>query len=216
MPVLEQTRSKQNDPAAPARRPSRGRLPHKRSINLVSATEKKLNLLIAIPAILVILVAAALFGKFAVADRLSAVSAAEQQNDVLRSQLAAGYEALSRMDEVEERYAHFTYAGMTAEELSRADRVAVLDMIAKEISSRVRVDTWSVSGNQLMLRVTGASLQAINTAMQHAESSEIVEFCTVTTATTSETPRTDGVDGTKTEVTANVVIYLKSAAEEGE
>ena len=61
------------------------RLPTKRTINLAVVGEKPLNLLVAVPAILVILVAAGLLSKFAVADRLTAVSRVQAEGASLQA-----------------------------------------------------------------------------------------------------------------------------------
>ena len=54
----------------------RGRIPVKRTINLVPVNEDKISLKLAIPGILLILVLAGLFSKFLVIDRLTAMSKA--------------------------------------------------------------------------------------------------------------------------------------------
>ncbi len=56
-----------------AKKPSRGHLPVKRTINLIGINEKPIDIKLAIPGIILILIAAFLIGKFAVADRLIAV-----------------------------------------------------------------------------------------------------------------------------------------------
>jgi hypothetical protein len=66
--VADTEKKKKSAPARGKRR--RGRMPTKTEINLAVVGEKHINGLIALPAILLIVVAAALFSKFLVIDRM--------------------------------------------------------------------------------------------------------------------------------------------------
>ena len=129
----------------------RGKLPVKRSINLAMTDEKPVNLKVGIPAFILILVAAFAFGKFAVADRLLEVSRAEAEVAALRSELNAAYDRLNSFGELTEIYAHYTYSGMTQEEISRADRASAIALIRRVILPRGQVSNWTLSGNVLTL-----------------------------------------------------------------
>lgn len=205
---------KQTPAASQTRSFGRGHLPAKRSINLAGIGEKKIDLKIALPAILLILLAAALFSKFAVVDRLSAVSRANAEVAQLRGQLEAGYARLSAYDELEDEYAHYTYEGLTKEELNRADRVAVLDLMRRVVLPSARVESWTISSNTLTMTVTGRTLQSLNTVSQKLEAEELVDFCTVTMAATSDLTQVQNL-GENTDVTAMIVAYLKNAEEGG-
>lgn len=106
-----------------------GRLPSKRTINLVLEEKGKIKPLQAIPAVLAVLVLAALFGKFLVLDRLYSMYGAEGQVSRLRADLDAATTALENFDNVEDDYAHYTLDGMTAAELALVDRTQVLDLV---------------------------------------------------------------------------------------
>ena len=84
----------------------KGSLPVKRVINLAEVDKKTIDLRIAIPAILLILAAAFLFGKFAVADRLIAVSRAEGEVAAAQRELDAAYRRLDSFGELSDLYAH--------------------------------------------------------------------------------------------------------------
>lgn len=88
---------------------------------------------LAVPGIVLILLAALLFSKFAVADRLAAVTEAARETEVVKAQLDAGYQKIEEFGDMTEEYAHVTYSGMTAEELGRADRIEVLDLMQRVI-----------------------------------------------------------------------------------
>ena len=170
-------------PAGGRRR--RGTLPVKRVINLAEVDKKTIDLRIAIPAILLILAAAFAFSKFAVADRLIAVSRAEGEVAAVQRELDDAYRRLDSFGELTELYAHYTYSGMTDEEVHRTDRAEILNH----------------------------TLEDINRNVQKINSDELVDFCTVNNAKTNENRRTltrgDREETIiETSVTAQVVAYL--------
>ena len=188
-----------------------GHLPTKRSINLAGVTEKKINLKVAIPAIILIVILAALFSKFMVADKLSAVSRANGEVASLRAQLEEGYDKLNKYGSLDEKYAHYTYSGMTEEELSRADRAEVMDMIRRIVEPHARVESCSLNSNQLTMTITGETLSEVNAVSQLLQAEELVDFSTVTTFTRDQLGSYDSG-----EVKANIIVYLKSAVKGGE
>ena len=199
-----------------AKKPSRGHLPVKRTINLIGVNEKPIDLRIAIPGIILILIAAFLIGKFAVADRLIAVSREQGKVYDLQRQIDEGYKKIDSYGELTDKYAHYTYSGMTEEEVTRADRVEVIDMIRRVVAPKVQLDAWVINENTLQLTVTGKSLQEINLVAQSIEDEDIVDFCTVTTAATNEQNYYTVPELTEEEqrVTARVTVYLNESEEE--
>ena len=189
---------------------SKGHLPVKRDINLAGQDEKSIDLRAAIPAIILILIAAVFFGKFAVADRLMAVSRAEGEVRALQTQINEGYRRIDSFGEISDVYAHYTYSGMTDEEVHRADRGDILRLIRRVVLPRVEVDAWTLSENTLTVNMTAESLQVINRTVQDMEADEAVSFCSVNTAATNETVR-GAVTGENGTVTARVVAYLNPA-----
>lgn len=192
----------------------KGRLPSKRTINLATVGEKPLNMAVTIPAIVLIILAAALVSKVAVVDRLVKVSRAQAEVAVLQAQLDAGYEAVTGYGDLAEEYAHYTLSGMTEEELQTVDRVALIDMLQRVVLSRAEVGSWNVVGNQLELPITGATLQEINMIVQQLEAEPLVDFCTVSTAATADQNKKQDVISENTVVTAQVIVYLNPVTEE--
>ena len=184
----------------------RGNLPTKRSINLAVTEEKSVNFKIGIPAIILILAVAFAIGKFAVADRLVAVSRAEAQVSALQSELNTAYDKLNSFGELTDIYAHYTYSGMTKDELSRADRAAAIEMIRRLILPRGRVSSWTLSGNTLTVNLTVDDLRTVNRTVQDIESDEHVNFCSVNTASTTDKNGAEGVN-------ARITIYLNASEE---
>lgn len=106
-----------------------GRLPTKRSINLVLVEEKKTNIPMTVLGIVLIVGLAYLFGKYLVADRLIAVSQASAKVERLQADLDETMERLNGFGDVETTYAHYTMEGMSQAELNLVDRVQVLDLV---------------------------------------------------------------------------------------
>ena len=192
----------------------KGTIPVKRVINLAEVDKKTIDLRIAIPAILLILAAAFLFGKFAVADRLIAVSRAEGEVAAARRELDAAYRRLDSFGELTELYAHYTYSGMNDEEIHRTDRAEILNLLRNVVLPDVEVSAWNVKGNTLNITMTAGTLEEINHTVQKVNGNELVDFCTVSNAKTNENKRTVARGDREetiieTSVTAQVVAYLK-------
>ena len=191
----------------------KGTIPVKRVINLAEVDKKTIDLRIAIPAILLILAAAFLFGKFAVADRLIAVNRAEGEVAAAQRELDAAYRRLDSFGELTELYAHYTYSGMNDEEIHRTDRAEILNLLRNVVLPDVEVSAWNVKGNELNITMTAGTLEEINHTVQKVNGNELVDFCTVSNAKTNENKRTvtrgDREETViETSVTAQVVAYL--------
>lgn len=106
-----------------------GRMPTKRSINLVLVDENKINIPRAILSIVLIVGLAFLFGKYLVADRLASVSKADEKVKRLQESLDEAMTLMESFGDVETRYAHYTVEGMTQAEQDLVDRVQVLELV---------------------------------------------------------------------------------------
>lgn len=197
-----------NNIKLPQRSKKKGRMrrremPVKRSINLAVVNEKPINLRIAIPAIVLIIVAAVALGKFAVLDRLMEMNRVQGEVAALQAELDADYASLEGISDLSDRYAHYTYSGMTAEELQRTDRVKVLQLLQKVVIPQAEVSNWTVTGNLLTLNLNRSSLQEINLLVQELNAHELVDYCTVTTASAGQRTAESGA-----KVSAQVLVYL--------
>ncbi|MBP3900535.1 MAG: hypothetical protein J6D53_03615 [Blautia sp.] len=170
-----------------ASRLRRRRMPVKTSINLVMVDEKKINLGIAIPAILLIIFLAGVFSKYMVYDRLMEMSRAEGEVVRLRNQYDTLMSAAEELTGVEDTYAHYTISGMTASELSMVDRVKVLELVESVLPSSKYAKSWNVSGNILTIEVTESTLSQQNDLAKKIEKSPIVDSCIIMTANKNET-----------------------------
>lgn len=191
----------------------RGQIPSKRTINLAVIGVKPMHMGLAIPGIILILLAAAAFSKFLVIDRLNEVTAAQHVVYELQSELDAGYKELADFDDLSNLYAHYTYSGFTNEELNRTDRVDVLNLIRTMIIPYAEVSSWSVTGNELTVNMSAESLQQINLIVQQLEAQDLVDFCTVNTANTNDNTRGNATNEEYSFVRARVLAYLNAGAE---
>ena len=176
-------------------RRKRGRMPVKTSINLVLVDEKKIKLGIAIPAILLIIFLAGLFSKYMVYDRLMEMSRAEGEVVRLRNQFDSLMSAAEELTGVEDTYAHYTIAGMSADELSMVDRVKVLELVENVLPSSKYAKNWNVSGNILTIEVTESTLSQQNDLAKKIEKSPIVDSCIIMTANKNESKVTSASTG---------------------
>ena len=189
----------------------RGQIPSKRTINLAALGDKPMRVGLAIPGVILVLIAAALFSKFFVIDRLAEVNAAQSKVYNLQSQLDAGYRELADFDDLSNLYAHYTYSGFTNEELNRTDRVDVLHLIRTMVIPYSEVSSWSMSGNQLTMYLKADSLQQVNLIVQQLEAQDLVDYCTVNTANTNETRAV--VSAEDNAVRARIQAFLNAGTE---
>lgn len=177
----------------------------KKQINLALAGQKKKHYWVAVPAIGGIVVVAGVIGKVAVADRLVQMSEAQSAVSQMQQQVDDITAYIDSFGDLQETYAHYTYQGLTDDELSFLNRPEVLKLMTDIIFPKVMVSSWSVSGNQLSLPVTGENLSDINSLVQELEQEPIVDYCNVMTAVTDGNTETEA---TADKVTGQIVIYL--------
>ena len=185
-------------------------MPFKVLVNLATVGEKHLRLSFVIPVIVLAVLCVCLLFKFAVLDRLAAAAQARQEVAQVQAQVDLGYKQIEGFGELNETYAHYTTSGMTEEELKRANRTAVMEMLRLVVMPRTPLDSWSLSGNRLTLSINGATLEEINQTTSAIRADPLVDYCTVNTAATDD--RTEAQNN----VTANIVIYLKENQEMNE
>lgn len=191
----------------------RRQMPTKRVINLATVGEKKTHFGLALPGIILILIAAVVFSKFLVIDRFTEVTNARRQVSELQTRLNEGYAELADFDDLAELYAHYTYSGFTNEERTRTDRTKVLNLIRNMILPYAEVSSWTISGNQLTVEMVGDTLQQINLIVQQLEQQDLVDYCTVNTANTDDNTRGNNNAEEFSVVKARVIAYLNSGTE---
>lgn len=187
-------------------KPSRGHMPVKRTINLATVGEKNVNLAAAIPAIILVAVLASLFSKYAITDRFREVAEMQREVSRIQRQIDEVNATIDSMGTLAERYAHYTYTGLTREELTATDRIQIMDLVERLIMPSLVGSSWSVSGNQMVLNLKGSSLEDINQLIQRFLEEPLVDYCTISTA--RQTPQDRAADAGEP-VVASVTIVFK-------
>lgn len=202
MPVMDMMKGKNANAA-------RGHMPVKRSINFANVGEKRMSTATAVVSIVLVVIVAALISKFAVIDRFAEVSRIQRENRNIQAEIDADKAEIERQKPMQIEYAHYTYDDMTNDERNNADRAAVMDLIRLKVSSVTPVNAWSISGNRLMMSITGYSLESVNNMVLRLQEDPLVDYCTVATA--SQTTLSSSDIQTEEYVVANVEVYLKNA-----
>ena len=83
-------------------------MPQKRSINLAPVGVERIDPKLALAGSLIVFLLAAMFSKFLVADRLSAMYRESAQVAALRTQLSQEYDKVAAFGSIADEYAHYT------------------------------------------------------------------------------------------------------------
>ncbi len=184
------------------------RLPRKTYINLVAVTNPRINWVLAVPLMVLVVVAVACFAKLAVWDRVNMQQREARELSEVRSALEAEYRYLENYDAVAEEYAHYTYSGMTTAERERADRLDVMELLRRIVLPRTTLDNWSVSENTVTLSIRALSLEDVNMLVQLLLSEPMVDYCDISTANSDrDTVSTEENDSK--EVSAVLTVMVK-------
>ena len=191
-------------------------LPQKRTINLMQGRNTSINKPAAVIGTVLIIIVACLFSKFFVVNKLDEMNRSNAQLRSLQTRLDSVNEQLAEYESLSGEYAHYSFEGLTADELGSLNRVEVLEMIEKVVMPYATVETWSVSGNMLTIQITGATLNEVNQVVEKLEQQEIVNYCSVMTANGSNgTTVTKSNTTSGPEATIQVTAYLKSISTDG-
>lgn len=201
MPAAEKVRKQK----AKSKIQLRDRVPTKQTINFATVGVGKVKLTVVVPLTLFIIAAAAGFGKFMIADRLSEVNSLNAGVAGLRRELAEGYAEIESYGELNSIYAHYTYSGNTEAESAMVDRVEIMNLLERIVMARVNLLSWSVSGNQVNLSLTSHSLQNVRDMVKQLTQDDMVDNCTIGSAVTI---------GDGSGVSASVTVRLRDVERE--
>ena len=170
-------------------------------LNLAEYDKKKMGTLRFLILLVIILLVVVAFAKFAVIDRFAALDQARAEADSLKQQIDANYAKIQELQGVTEEYAHYTFSGMDADELSLVSRVDVMDMINRLIIPYASVSSWNLQGNTLNMTIARTTLARVNRIVASINAESIVNYSYVQTAATENSD--------DSEVTAQLTVYLQ-------
>ena len=134
------------------------KLPSKKTLNLLIKEKTLASPSRLIPILLLIVVGAYLFSKYAVAARLEKVSREEAELAEMQSQLEMITNAFSDYDEVEEQYNRYSYENF---DKTIPDRLDVLEMLEKRLFPICSIQSLTVNGRDLNMVITDIDLQTL-------------------------------------------------------
>lgn len=132
--------------------------PSKVTLNLAMREKSPFSPLKLIPLLVLLLAAAALFSKFAVADRLAAVQRVQADLNALQQHKAELEESTAGYDELLEEYNRYSISWMTEEESQLVLRGDLLALIEEELMPKSQVRSISISGNVISVELGGITL----------------------------------------------------------
>lgn len=160
--------------------------PSKTTLNLCRKEKSSWKLSRVIPAFTSLALAVVLFGKFAVADRLTHVSQEQQALAALEARVGELERATADYDAVLEEYTTYSVGWMTTEEQAAVDRVKVLDLVETELMSTAAVRQFSLTGNVLSVSLAGVTLEDTSRIVQRLYAWPQVSSVSVYTASTQQ------------------------------
>ena len=173
--------------------------PSKTSINLAMADDSTQFTPRTAVMLVLVLLFAVVFCKFAVIDVMGAASQAESRVSAAQAQLSALQAANADYNEVQAAYDKIGVSGLSADERALADRGDVIELIENTASQLGSLQAVRVSGNTMELQFSDRSLHDVSRLMQVLESKDIVAGVSVSMAKTDE----------KTDVVSVVTVTLQ-------
>ena len=173
--------------------------PSKTSINLAMADDSTQFTPRTAVMLVLVLLFAAVFCKFAVIDVMGAASQAESRVSAAQAQLSTLQAANADYNEVQAEYDKIGVSGLSEDERALADRGDVIELIENTAAQLGSLQAVRVSGNTMELQFSDRSLHDVSRLMQVLESKDIVAGVSVSMAKTDE----------KTDVVSVVTVTLQ-------
>ncbi len=172
----------------------------KTTINFVADQEKETNWFLAIPGIILIVAAAAVFAKFGVIDRYARLAKAEAEVSAIQKRYDEAVAYLNGSEELSEEFYHYTWTLHSDVELNRIQRTEIADLVRTIGDYGVTVRSYSLTDVNMNLDLHAENLQSLSLLAENLRKNKIVSTCTVNTARTqAEVKETaNGVDAQMT------------------
>ena len=168
--------------------------PSKVTLNLAMREKSPFRPSRLLPPLLLLIIAAALFGKFAVADRLSQVGAAQQALIQLEQRRDELVQATQGYEELLEEYDRYSIHWMSDDEKALVLPSDMLDLMEQELMPYSQVQSASFTGNTLSLQLGGITLEDTSKIVQRLyQLPQVVNVSVYTASSKTETARNASV-----------------------
>lgn len=160
--------------------------PTKTTLNLCVRERVSLPIGKALPLILVIVLLAGVFGKFAVADRLEKVRVLESEAYAVEAQRDVLMLELRDYADVQEQYNKYSLSWMDASEQNLLPRSEMLDLLQTMLMPRCGVQQFSANDNTMSVTLSNITLDETSKLVQDLYALNHVTNVAVYTASTEE------------------------------
>ncbi|HPX71055.1 MAG TPA: hypothetical protein PL035_01425 [Bacillota bacterium] len=160
--------------------------PSKTYINLAMREKRQIDLKFAIPGVILVLLLAAVFGKFGVVDRIAEVSGAQRELSAILTTKTLLEESVADYEEVKVEYAKYSINWMDDVEKSLVKKTDMIALINSQILLNSETRSITISGNTISAQLVGLDMQATADLVDRLNARDDVEQVQVFTATTSE------------------------------
>ena len=160
-------------------------MPSKKTMNF-ARRQSNFNPKKVIPIILVIIIVAVAFAKFAIMDPMDKKAAAYADLSSKKIELATVNAKLADYDALSHEYGRYSYGWMNETEISLVSRIDALNLVEKQIANKAVVKNMAVNNNVLTLNIKGITLQEASDMVAKLEKNDLVESAAVYNATASE------------------------------
>lgn len=181
----------------------------KTSMNLYTKPKDGNSLSVVLPTMIIVIVFVALFAKFAVIDRLVALSRLQDEESMISSQLSVLQAEMTDYEQVRSDYRRYSGKYLDDEARGYVDRIEIIELLDRVVGNLGMVSSIDIKGNTVSVRLTAYSLSDIAVMRANLEAEELVGKISVKTA--------DRASQTYTalSVSSSFVFTVKIPVEEG-
>ena len=195
-----------------------GKYPSKKTINLMYREHDTQDRIFTIVLFVLFMIFLYFFSCYGVAAQLARADAAEANYSRMEQNLEKMKEANSEYANVRADYSHYGNGYLNDEELSRQDRVTMLNVIDERVHAAGGIQTIQIQDNIAVITVGVTDAQRLPDIILSLEGSEYVSYVTAQTAATDEdrdklSLSEDGTPDQPLFVTGQLTIYFRTPEE---
>lgn len=195
-----------------------GKYPSKKTINLMYREHDTQDRVFTLVLFALFMIFLYFFSRYGVAAQLARADDAEANYSRMEQNLEKMKEANSQYASVRADYSHYGNGYLNDEELSRQDRVTMLNVIDERVHAAGGIQTIQIQDNIAVITVGVTDAQRLPDIILSLEGSEYVRYVTAQTAATDEDKdklslSADGTPDQPLFVTGQLTIYFRTPEE---